>query len=339
MRALYVSLACVMSLPLCAQTVLVVQEGLDQLVLFSADDPIDRKVIQVGSKPHEIELTPDGRTAYVSNFGLLEVNYKEGTPGTTISVLDVDRRVERTRFTLPADFTAPHGLKLRPPEYRELFTNAEEGKGGMVVFDANSGSVLRTFPLPKGVHNFLFNADGSSVFAFTMSGEVCRIDPASGAVTARVETGSPRGLAWTSSHSLLIASGKDELVLLDPTSLSVVKRIQKLGVGQIFYPAATPDGRWILAPAVLDGVVLVIDAFTGAVAHRIETGSPLLLIVEPDGKQAWVSNVKVPAGMFGSATKPRNGGVVRLDLASFSADPIPTIRDANGLAITPHGEH
>jgi DNA-binding beta-propeller fold protein YncE len=336
MRALFFSLACMMSLSLRAQTVLVVQEGLDQVVLFSPDDPIDRKVIHVGSKPHEIELTPDGRTAYVSNFGLLEVNHKEGTPGTTISVLDVGRRVERTRFTLPAEFTAPHGLKLRPPEYRELFTNSEEGKGGMVVFDAASGSVLRTFPLPNGVHNFMFSADGSAIFAFTTAGEVCRIDPGSGAVIARVETGSPRGLAWNSGHSLLIASGKDELVLLDPSRLSVVRRLQKLGVGQIFYPAATPDGRWILAPAVLDGVVLVIDAFTGAVAHRIETGSPLLVTIEPDGKQAWVSNVKVPAGTLGPAAKPRAGGVARLDLTTFTVDPVPSIRDANGLAISPN---
>ena len=84
------------------QTFLVVQEGPGKVVLFSADNPSQRKSIKVGDKPHEIELTPDGRTAFVSNFGLLEVNLHVGTPGTTISVLDVERGVERTRFRLPA---------------------------------------------------------------------------------------------------------------------------------------------------------------------------------------------------------------------------------------------
>ncbi|MGC4051847.1 MAG: hypothetical protein QM757_21090 [Paludibaculum sp.] len=80
------------------KTVLVVQEGLGQVVRFSPEHPERKKVIRVGEKPHEIEATPDGRTAFVSNFGLLEVNHQIGTPGTTISVLDVAAGVERGRF-------------------------------------------------------------------------------------------------------------------------------------------------------------------------------------------------------------------------------------------------
>src|SRR5215510_7126117 len=87
------AIAWVMSLGLQAQTVLVVQEGLGKVVIFPAAQPEQRTAISVGEKPHEIELTPDGRTAFVSNFGLLEANHKAGTPGTTISALDVDRRV------------------------------------------------------------------------------------------------------------------------------------------------------------------------------------------------------------------------------------------------------
>jgi len=173
------------------QRVLVVQEGPGEVVLFSAEDPAQRKIIKVGEKPHEIELTPDGRSAFVSNFGLLEVNHRVGTPGTTISVLDVDRGVERTRFRLPAGATAPHGLKLRPPKYRELFANAEAGNEAMIVFDANSGRVLRSFVLPHGVHNFLFNADGTALFAYTTTNEIFRIDPDRGTVTASVKVGSP----------------------------------------------------------------------------------------------------------------------------------------------------
>ena len=255
-----------------AQTVLVVQEGLNQVTLFSAANPADRKVIAVGSKPHEIELTPDGRTAFVTNFGLLEANHKEGSPGHTISVLDVAKRVERARWNLPAFSSAPHGLKLRPPKYGELFTNAEEGDGRMAVFDSVSGMVLRTFALPAGVHNFVFKRDGSGLFAFTMGGEVLRMDPDSGKVLARVDTGSPGGLAWTADRQSLMVSGKDEVLLLDPVSLAIGRGMAGLGVGQVFYPAATPDGKWILAPAVVDGVVAVdLTTFeTQAVASIVD---------------------------------------------------------------------
>jgi DNA-binding beta-propeller fold protein YncE len=334
MRMPCLSIAWLLSLALHAQTVAVVQEGPGKVVVFPAHDPSHQTAVSVSARPHEIEVAPDGLTAYVSNFGLLEANHKVGTPGTTISVVDLQHPAERARFRLPPGFTAPHGLKLRPPKYRELFTNAEEGSGGMVVFDAASGTLLRTFPLPPGVHNFLFNADGSALFAFTLTGNVCRIDPQSGKVAACVETGSPRGLAWTANGRDLVVSGKDELLILEPAHLSVVRKIRNLGVGQIFYPVATPDGRWLLAPAVLDGVVLVINASTGALAHRIETGSPLMIALDPDGKRAWISDVLVPAGLFGPDTKAREGGVVLLDLTTFTTTPISGIPDTNGLAIT-----
>ncbi|QNI31373.1 YncE family protein [Alloacidobacterium dinghuense] len=333
MRIFYSMIAGILTLTLHGQTIAVVQEGPGKVLVFPAADPSHPTAIAVGEKPHEIELTPDGRTAYVSNFGLLEANHKAGTPGTTISVLDLERRVVRARFKLPAGFTAPHGLKLRPPKFQELFTNAEEGNAGMVVFDAASGAVLRTFPLPPGVHNFIFNADGSALFAFTTEGKVCRIDPEAGKMKVCIATGSPRGLAWTADGHHLIVSGKSELLMLEPDRLTGVTKFGHLDVGQIFYPSVTPDGRWILAPAVLDGVVLVIDAKTGAVAHRIETGSPLLAALDADGKHAWVSNVRIPAGLFNPETKARDGGLVKIDLSTFQTTAIPGIVDTNGLAI------
>jgi DNA-binding beta-propeller fold protein YncE len=314
------------------RTVLVVQEGPGKVVSFSAAKPDRRSVTTVGEKPHEIELAPDGKTAFISNFGLLEVNHQIGTTGTTISVLDVRHGTERRRFDLPAGSAAPHGLKLRPLEYRELFTNAEVGNEGMVVFEAESGAVLRTFGLPKGVHNFIFNSDGTALFAFTTNNDVARIDPDRGTVVVSTNLAAPRGLAWTADDRYLIVGGNNELIFLNPRNLTTEFLLGDLGVGQIFYPAATSDGRWIFAPAVLDGVVLAIDTATGKVAHRIETGSPLQVV--PDGKRAWVSNVLVPPELLPPNAEPRMGGVVLLDLRTFTTVPIPDIPDANGITVS-----
>jgi hypothetical protein len=117
-------------------------------------------------------LTPDGRTASVSNFGLLEVNHHVGTPGTAISVWDVEHGVELKRFELPSGSASPHGLNLRPPAYRELFTNAELGNEAMVVLDSKSEIVLRIFDLPHGVHNFIFDRNGTALFALTTENDV-----------------------------------------------------------------------------------------------------------------------------------------------------------------------
>jgi DNA-binding beta-propeller fold protein YncE len=315
-----------------ARTVLAVQEGPGRVVLFSASAPAEKATIAVREKPHEIELTPDGRTAFVTNFGLLEVNHKIGTPGSTISVLDVTSGSVRSEFRLPAGHTAPHGVKLRPPLYKELFTNAEEGAESMVVFHAETGAVLRVFALPPGVHNFVFDPDGTAIYAFTMTNTIVKLDPQSGAILGTATVPSPRGLAWTTGATHLIVGTKNELLFLNPSTLAIDKRWGPLGVGQVFYPTASSDGKWIFAPAVLDGVVLVIDASTGAVAHRIQTGSPLQVI--EDGNRLWISNVLVPPAMLPKGAAPRRGGIVALDRTTWSTTPLSGIEDTNGLAVS-----
>jgi DNA-binding beta-propeller fold protein YncE len=318
------------------QTIVVVEEGLGKVVEVDEANHACRVEIPVGLKPHEIALSSDGRIAYVSNFGLLEANFKVGVPGKTISVIDIARGAEVKKLALPdGPLAAPHGVKLRPGMTvgSELFTNAEIGDT-MLVFDPISGKILRTFPLPSGVHNFIFSPDGASLYAFSTKGQVFKINPNLGHIDATANVASPRGLAWSADNAHLIVAGKGEIQLLDPQTLTAAKVFTGFDVGQLYYPTASPDGRLIFAPAVLEGVVLVIDAATGKVLQRVPTGSPLSVTIQPDQKTAWVSNVHVPPQMQAPGSQPLLGGVSSLDLATFRITPLPDVIDANGLAIS-----
>src|SRR6266566_7838643 len=79
-------------------------------------DPASGNVLAklpTGHGPHEVAASPDGRTAYVSNFGPYN-HYPAGDqthtqPGNTITVIDVASRAVKTTWDLGTHMS-PHGL-------------------------------------------------------------------------------------------------------------------------------------------------------------------------------------------------------------------------------------
>src|SRR5215469_1561479 len=96
-----------------ADTVLVVCKSDFQLVLV---DPATDKVLAklpTERGPHEVAVSLDGSTAYVSNFGRYSV-YPAGDTlhdqaGNTITVIDVASRRVKSTFDL-GTHTGPHGM-------------------------------------------------------------------------------------------------------------------------------------------------------------------------------------------------------------------------------------
>ena len=205
-------------------SILAVEEMLGRVTILASADPQRRVSIPVGYKPHEIVVSADGRAAYVSNFGLNDADNRNGTPGDTVSVIDIEHARVRTELHLPHGLKAPHGLGFRPQHSRELFVNAELGDQ-MVVFDALKNQVKRAYVLPVGIHNFVFSKDGDALFAFASAGSVYRMDSESGQVRMARDMGAAvRGLAWTHDGQQLIAAVKGEIVMLNPTDLSTAKQ-------------------------------------------------------------------------------------------------------------------
>lgn len=248
---------------------LVVQQPDAQVAIIHPKTKKVTAVIPTGFKPHEITCDPVSGLCFISDFGVEDYDTKLGTPGKTITVIDPIQQIKIATIQTTSDTTGnmPHGIKIRPGKIRELFVNTER-PDSMLVFDAVSFQLLRTYSLPKGTHNFLFSKDGQRLWLMCGTGGVVEINPATGALLHQQITGTPvRGLTWIGTN--LLASCKDELYVLSPEDLSVQQHFAQLKIGQIFYSAVDWKRKIIVCPAAFDHTVLLIDAQTGDVLARI----------------------------------------------------------------------
>ncbi len=320
---------------------LIVEESASRIGFY---DPVRGRCIasiETGFLPHEIEVSGDGKTAYVSNFGLQDYDETIGVAGCSVSILDLELMCERGRlYTVDETgeiYKGPHGLKLRP-ESSELFVNVEQGDR-ILVFELATQKLKRqvagigplrdpncetTFKDPKGTHNFVFSLDGSALFLFAGPKGVFKMNPDTGEMTAHYPSRTPiHGLSFLPGGQSLIASGVNELILLDPVDLSVQKVFGSLNVQQILYSVATLDGERIIAPACWDSQVLVIDACDGRVLERIVTGiDPVHVQISPGGESAWITNA-------------RSCYVSRIDLQTYRQTRIETAEGPNGIGACP----
>lgn len=301
---------------------IVVEQANSTVAFYDSDGWRRLGQVKVGLNPHELALAPDHRMAYVSNFGIQDYDETIGTPGSTVSEIDAKLMAETRQFsTLPE--RAPHGIKVRSDHDRELFVNTEK-PARMLVFDLDTGTVKRRFDVDPKTHNFVFSKDGATLWLMAGPSGVLSINPESGQILAQQRLSTPvRGLALSADQRFLVASGKNEIVLLDAQTLQPVKHFTNFDVGQILYAEPSPDGRFIVAPAVWDSVVLIVDSVTGNVLRRIVSGlDPVAVTFSPDGSTAYVSNA-------------RDRGLTKIDLSTFAAQRVETMAGPNGLVGSP----
>jgi DNA-binding beta-propeller fold protein YncE len=273
-----------------------------------------QKLTPIGLMPHEVEISPNSVFAYVSQFGLRDANHSVGVPGDHITEVNLVSGATRT-FTLPSGATGPHGVRLHNGE---LFTNAEVGDQ-MVVFDAGTGAVKRSFAIPALVHHFLFSREGD-IIAFAAANGVYKLDAQDGHVIAHADIGSPaRSVFLTHGGSEVLVAARGEVVFLNVSDLSVARRVPVSGVTQIIYATIDERAGLIFAPAPAENVVVALDLATGAERARITPGrTPTMAIPGPDGR------VYIPA--VGETY------ITAVDTSTFATTQIGTFQRPNGLA-------
>ncbi len=142
-----------------------------------------QSVISVGRGPEGFDLSPDAKEIWTAHMG-------DGH----ISVIDVaTKKVVRT---IDAGARSPNRLKFTTDGKRVLIS--EIFGGGLIVLDADSGSVIKRLKLGRGASGILVPPDGARAYvALTGDNAVAVINLATLTEEARLNTGSgPDGMAW-----------------------------------------------------------------------------------------------------------------------------------------------
>src|SRR5690349_3960205 len=187
-----------------------------------------------GKAPHEIAISPDGKTAAVVAYG-----------GKTIDLFDVGSRTKTATIDLsPND--GPHGIVwLRNGR---LVVTTERSKS-LAIVDPVAGKVVVSVPTEQdGTHMVAVSSDGRIAYTANIrSGTVSIVDLQKGRKTRDIAVGGePEGIALSRDEQVIwVGDLKGARVqAYDAESLD---KIGEVATGPIpIRVAASPDGRWIV---------------------------------------------------------------------------------------------
>jgi len=97
--------------------------------------------VPVGQSPHEMILDPDGRHLYVSDNGVLWMDY-QGPGGNTISIVDIEEQKKVGTISL-GDFHRPHGMDIDSQSRRMIET--AENPDRLVLVDLDTRTVVEDY--------------------------------------------------------------------------------------------------------------------------------------------------------------------------------------------------
>lgn len=282
-RALIAGLVCLLPGLGFAAELLVLNKGDSTLSFVDPASGRTHATIATGEGPHEIELSSDGKLAFVTNYGA-------STDGNTLSVVDVQARKEAKRVDL-GDLRRPHGLTFS--NGKAYFSAERARKVGR--YNPTSQQVDWTFETGQdGTHMVLASRDGAKLFTTNMgSNTVSIIESASGAEWRQtvIDVGDgPEALDESpDGRELWTAQLRDGHVsIIDPVNRKVVttfdvrtKRSNRLKF--------TPDGKTVLISDLGAGELVAIDAEARTEKARIRVGSSPTGILVVDNDQAYVA--------------------------------------------------
>lgn len=299
------------------ETLIVLNKSEASASLIEPETGEVRATVAVGVGPHEVAVSPDGKTAVVCNYG-------QRVPGNTLTVIDVAAGKATRTFELEEEvgedkfrhievqrLNRPHGISFLPDGEHVVVTSESSRK--LVVVNLEHGRTRTVGTKAEGSHMVALTPDATRAFVANIgSGSVSAVDLEKGELLGRVETGRgaegiavhpTRGECWVTNRSA------DTISVIDTEKLEVVAEIE-CGSFPIRI-AFTPDGKSALVSNARSGEVAILDVAKREIIETIGMdekvvdadagrlfadfeGSPVPvgILVQPDGKRAYVANTR-----------------------------------------------
>ncbi len=240
--------------------------------------------IPVGTNPHGIAITPDGRRAYVANSG-----------SNTVSVIDTQTK-QIVGSPIPVG-QRPNAIAIAPNGLRAYISNQQTGQNSVSVIDTQTNQTVGS-PIPVGANPgaIAITPDGARAYvANTGTDTVSVIDLQTNQTVGdpiAVGTG-PAGIVVTPNGTRVYVSnlGSDSVSVIDTaTNQTVGTPIPTADDPEPL--AMTPDGTRVIVGHYNADAVSIIDTATNqTVGLPIPVGiSPAGIAITPDGTRAYATN-------------------------------------------------
>lgn len=241
---------------------------------------------KVGAYPHEIVLSADKKSLYVSDNGILWMT-NPGAGGNTISIVDL-ASMKRVGVIDLGPYRRPHGLDIDPRS--GLLVATIENPDGLLLIDPVKRKVLRKFDVQGAdPHMVIFDAQGEyAIVSNTATATLAAVNLRSGAVKLMPTDARPQGAVRSHDGKLLYVTNAEG------HSITIYDLARKQQIGRIATgrgPARivlTPDGKTLVYNLGEDNAVGFADvAARKQIAVVAIGGRPLSLTASADGRFAY----------------------------------------------------
>lgn len=269
---------------------------------LSVIDPVSLKVlgtVPVGSDPHEVSASSDGKTAYVTIYG--------GGSLHELDIIDLVGMKPITRLdTKP--FMGPHGLTFT--KGKAWFT--AEGSKSVASYDPKLGKIDWSMGTGQDrTHMIYVKNDGKKIYTTNVNSSTVSIltdsiiqpkpfpngfmPPNAKPHEEWIQTVIPvgkgsEGFDVSPDGKELWTAGADEgmITIINTQTMKMTESLyaKVIGANRLKF---TPDGKMVLVTSLRNGDLTIFDAETHKEIKRINTGHGAAgILVDTDGSRAFI---------------------------------------------------